>query len=829
MALAQNGDAVQDTSLFDADPRERIFADEAMAIPDATVVHNDAVRTQLNKLFKRKAPASLENAVPYLSFYAFNSRNEPLQRQWNLQVERHSDNADENSQNITGNASGQYVWNYTIADSHTAFNRYKGALNTVDNAAAPHIFVPELDVHNVNPYADKAGPYPAYGKDVHIVDAGNGIDTLLEDQFGVNSEGFGYLWTGDLAQATVDAEDAPIGTGRRVKNLGTGALRGKWCAEYDEGNGVLVDASRQALQDVAGRPLDVDENGSNDYWNGRMGSWNVTTEQVEIALSNLTNPNRLQSAKAYAAAFQEHGAPSDPVILSWMWGYADTTSQRGLFTFSSEDAYGYSGGDVGNYGALSQQIQFIVVDPDLNFFVTSDKITTYPGDTVTITATMIRLLPSNDHVSVTPDGPLHIKILSGDGTVVADGPMVAGAGDQWEYEFTITEDESYSGLVTGFKDGSRPPDSGDISIFGGAQNPSIDLVVDVINKSNAGSHIVPNTQFSIVTYAANDETEQLVTLDVAPAPEVALTRADSAGGVQTYDGAAWVQVTGPQNVVFLPMTLVGDYYESATLTQPDGDERDIVANVRAHIDGVLYFGELFREVTGSLNKHDEVDKRLVGFVGDFTLQGRHWIPGDLFTATTLALFNDAGAIASTPLISNVVSYAITAVDQGARTLTIAGDQTADLPVGRVIDIAGSTGNDGSYKVESATENLGNTDIVVVQTIPDATADGSIDNDTLQPSLILITADNRSLQLDDTFALGPLIAHGLPAGSYTWLSSATATWPKIPVFLFFAASIADNVGNTIGLEGSEKFDIVDSKNAHDKYAFDGPGFVGFPTR
>jgi len=72
------------------------------------------------------------------------------------------------------------------------------------------------------------------------------------------------------------------------------------------------------------------------------------------------------------------------------------------------------------------------------------------------------------------------------------------------------------------------------------------------------------------------------------------------------------------------------------------------------------------------------------------------------------------------------SLPITGVNQGTKTFTVAGDQTAAFPPGSPLGIAGSTGNDGAYTVVSATFAAA-TDIVTVEAIPDGTADGVLYN------------------------------------------------------------------------------------------------------
>lgn len=68
--------------------------------------------------------------------------------------------------------------------------------------------------------------------------------------------------------------------------------------------------------------------------------------------------------------------------------------------------------------------------------------------------------------------------------------------------------------------------------------------------------------------------------------------------------------------------------------------------------------------------------------------------------------------------------AITAVNQGAKTFTIGSiDLTSVLRDGEVFVVLNSTGNDGTYTIVSSTFNAGDTDVVVVETIPSAVVNG----------------------------------------------------------------------------------------------------------
>jgi len=101
--------------------------------------------------------------------------------------------------------------------------------------------------------------------------------------------------------------------------------------------------------------------------------------------------------------------------------------------------------------------------------------------------------------------------------------------------------------------------------------------------------------------------------------------------------------------------------------------------------------------------------------------GELYAPGDTGTV-------GAGGSATYVVDTVANSYAITGVNKGTKTFTITGDQAGNFAPSDTLQIYGSTGNDGNgYTVVSATLNGGNTDIVVVESINDATADGYIGN------------------------------------------------------------------------------------------------------
>lgn len=92
--------------------------------------------------------------------------------------------------------------------------------------------------------------------------------------------------------------------------------------------------------------------------------------------------------------------------------------------------------------------------------------------------------------------------------------------------------------------------------------------------------------------------------------------------------------------------------------------------------------------------------------------------------------------------------ALNNVTIGTSTFQVVGDITNHVKEGSIIIISGSTANDGTYTVVSAILNVGNTDVVVEETIPDATVDGNMKYGYLNTkSLSLVDAtDSAQIQV-----------------------------------------------------------------------------------
>lgn len=68
-------------------------------------------------------------------------------------------------------------------------------------------------------------------------------------------------------------------------------------------------------------------------------------------------------------------------------------------------------------------------------------------------------------------------------------------------------------------------------------------------------------------------------------------------------------------------------------------------------------------------------------------------------------------------------FSITGVNQGSKTFTIENDINFKLAAGTTFQITGSTGNDGTYTIDSFVEVASESVITVLETIPDPTVDG----------------------------------------------------------------------------------------------------------
>ena len=113
------------------------------------------------------------------------------------------------------------------------------------------------------------------------------------------------------------------------------------------------------------------------------------------------------------------------------------------------------------------------------------------------------------------------------------------------------------------------------------------------------------------------------------------------------------------------------------------------------------------------------------------------------------LYRQVGGDDTTPEDDELVAFLsfgggdVTAVNQATDVFTVAGEgsQAANFEVGDSVEVHGSTGNDGTYTVVTATDSGGDLLIEVSEEIPNATADGTLYK--------LVVADGNNIEY--TFA------------------------------------------------------------------------------
>lgn len=96
--------------------------------------------------------------------------------------------------------------------------------------------------------------------------------------------------------------------------------------------------------------------------------------------------------------------------------------------------------------------------------------------------------------------------------------------------------------------------------------------------------------------------------------------------------------------------------------------------------------------------------------------GTHALPGTMYLSPGVLIQPDR----------QINGIALSGVTQDDNLFQVNDTVASGLPTGGLFKISGSTGNDGIYTVVSASEAGGNTNIIVAESIPDATVNGSLD-------------------------------------------------------------------------------------------------------
>lgn len=107
---------------------------------------------------------------------------------------------------------------------------------------------------------------------------------------------------------------------------------------------------------------------------------------------------------------------------------------------------------------------------------------------------------------------------------------------------------------------------------------------------------------------------------------------------------------------------------------------------------------------------------------------------------------------SEPIFKVINYYSIIGVNQGTKTFKVGGDKTEHFLTNDTVRIQNSNGNDGYYSVVSSVYSLGNTEIVVNESIPTSNVSGNIymeDDDTKDNEILwkLINEDEIIFNYD----------------------------------------------------------------------------------
>lgn len=466
-------------------------------------VFGDSARTEVQDLFRRTLPVSTEHAQVFLQAWVADAYGNALAStdvRAKILSEDGTDTEDDDNTSLTTDANGLIEWDYTVATGDAAFNRFvqdgeSRATGSHASTGPDDPDAPPATFANANKSGSDAtgeyrdplggatalsydGPYPAYAKKVQVLGRVYGSKEPSDDAasvFGVNSEEiFEDIWTGEVADATIDVNDAPDGSSTRTKNLGTGSLRFKVCTEIDEASTFLEDAGEHNPKDVAGRLIPLAN--ASDHNLGRFAAWNATDGSQELAPTD-DSPDadyKLEGSLGYNDGdgsdngFQSLPAPTDPALVVLYYAYAPDSTQRSSFDLpTGGNTPGFTADD-GMFGYVQQSANFVNLDPAQVVFPTVDLLNHPSGATqAIITAQFARLTNTGAVVPTAPDeagtvyvhrhdaeGEAVVAVVSGDKMTPLD-PDGDGKSANHQYLLDIETDATYTVTITGFIDGSR--------------------------------------------------------------------------------------------------------------------------------------------------------------------------------------------------------------------------------------------------------------------------------------------------------------------------------------------------------------------------------------
>jgi hypothetical protein len=146
----------------------------------------------------------------------------------------------------------------------------------------------------------------------------------------------------------------------------------------------------------------------------------------------------------------------------------------------------------------------------------------------------------------------------------------------------------------------------------------------------------------------------------------------------------------------------------------------IAGDQRSHFDGITRL--LLANSTGNDGYYTIASMALVGGATVFTVSET---PTSATADGSIGQADDTKDFLWDLQITFPKAWSITAVSTGSKKFTVSGDQRRWMAVGASIAVTASTGNNGTYTISTLTLVGGNTEIVVVEAVPSAVADGTL--------------------------------------------------------------------------------------------------------
>ncbi len=621
---------------------------------DSASAFSDSGRTNENYLFNRRQSSSVDgpHGHPYLKAYLQDAYGSAIPST-DVTVEvLDSDGTQEDTQNLTSDANGILSWGYTILDAHKAFNAFKRTTpDNQDNIGTHDIEIAYADVYRptgskTSEYTDPKSPitarffvapfYPGRAKDLKVTgrEYGSGEPTVTHvDQFAVCAELIiAGMWSGNLADRTIDANGVPTSAATRLKAASGGDYAFKTSAAINESTGLVIDDGEHNPTDRAGRPFDY--SGAFNFV-GQKAVYNVTTVAGSgaDAGSTLTSNEALLTPQGYStaagtASFDVLTSPGVDTLYNYYQGFASSAAQRNTFgmTSTSDETVGFTG-DSGLYGYRKVSVEYSVAVLSRYYIeVGVQDSDVVAGEDVNVKARLWRIQPDSSRVNVAFDSApvVHVDLMTGVGqpisTLLSATTTLVPSSLDYEYQFAAPApaagtSESYVIACVGRALASQLPVE-QAFFRTGAIDTSIRMSVEVSGVDvSAARHIESTDEVEIFAQAIDLDSGATVDADPSPQPSVFIFR-KAVTGAQFYDPATltWLDVTGTPAAGHGLLADTGGYGINLGVIPGIGNY-DIYVVATLFISGVRYTAASGKEILGAKNRHDRYKFDGAGFIG----------------------------------------------------------------------------------------------------------------------------------------------------------------------------------------------------------------------